>query len=345
MERDRRDLGGRFDAQGCSLACLRSSLLLAEVCFSEGDFRTMLDPRDMHRRALRPLVEAALQADGLQAWANGVVTDALQAPDRQLKAGAITALEDYLLAQAIPSGLRTTSGLNFDLVVAFADEIQRICTDESISLLVSYNGVAWLLEGWRVRTPPRLSADDPLVILPACVAAGLGVHAAAFLAIEEGMRALMHLAGGLAPVREAAVLGLQRMLEQRWTRTLHELRRYALIGDCRQHAAALKAVSVPRLLTDRGRTLDALDLHHEILAAYRRLPQVARASEAGLALRRTLPETVARLLVAERLAGFAAAWAWLAWGDPDVSAIIQESIAGQPLASFEEAAFLRLNFS
>ena len=105
------------------------------------------------------------------------------------------------------------------------------------------------------------------------------------------------------------------------------------------------AVADSALLTVRAHVLDVLDLHHGILATYRRLSAERRYSDQGRALAVSLSDTIRVLLLADRRTGFAAARTWLAWGDQDIQQIVLNSVAEQPLSSYEETAFLRQSYA
>ncbi len=300
------------------------------------------EARSHYRRELRPLLDAALRTPNLRDWSGGFLTVARLSLDERAREGEIEALEDYLLAHSgLPEG-----ELDRDLLAAFADEIQRVCHDETLSLRLSYNAVSWLLSAWRFLADARLADADPLVALPCCAAIGTGVHAVAFRGVAEGTRVLMHMASGpLWRVRDAVAQGFQRMLAEDWPRAMHELRRYALIGDVQQQRVMLVAMTEPTLLSERAHALDALDLLHAILAGFRRLPAQARYGTAVQALRDTLVEAISAVITVERRAGFAAAQTWLAWNDPGIAEIVRQSVERQPLASWQEAASLRQSFS
>lgn len=298
----------------------------------------MTDRRTSFRQAIRPLLEAALHADNLRDWSGGVLTASGRRLDDRLKDDALRVLERYLLAH----GGLLEHELDGDLLAAFGDEIDRLCHDETVSLRTSYSAVGWLLEGWRFLADLTLPDDEPHIVLPACAAVATGIHAAAFQAVEQGARTLMHLAASpLWPVRDAVPRGLCRMLDENWPRTCYELRRYAHIGGALQHRAIALALVTAPSLTKRAHALDALDLLHTILAAYRRLSRGQRLAESAQALHEALVQAVGAAITAERCAGFAAAQTWLAWHDPGITAIVQAAIAQPPLAACEEAALLR----
>ena len=302
----------------------------------------MSDQRARYVAVLKARLQAALRSPNLEAWATGQVPDVRLHPEGRYMDPDIAMLEDVLLEH----GLQPDNSLNLALVTAFAQAVQAVCTDENELLYTSYNGIGWLLAGWRGLASTRLKDGDGREVLLACVAAATGVHAAAFLAIEAGTNNLMELASSpLRAVRMAVPEGLGALLAVHWDRTLHELRRAVIVGDAFRHLAVIRAVSRPELLSVRAHALDALDLHHAILAARRRQSPDARLDEAGRLLRAALPGTIGALLMAERLSGFAAARTWMAWGDPDIVAIVHESATRQPIASYEEAAYLRQRFS
>ncbi|GEM_PF-3061328 len=282
----------------------------------------MQPTQENYRRALRPLLAAALRAPDLHTWSAGFLTVAGRRLDDRWKDDEVLALERYLLEN---SGL--PAHVNDDLLAAFADEIHRVCHDETLSLRISYNGVAWLLDAWRFLTGMPLPSDAPQVILPCCAAVGTGVHAVAFLSAAEGTRVLMRLASGpLLLVREAAAQGLRRMLAGDWLHTMYELRRYAHIGDALEHGAAVRAVAAPELLSDRAHALDALDLYHAILAAYRRLPPASRQHGEHRALAEALAASLGIVIAAGGEVGLAAARTWLAWDDAEISRIVQAGL-------------------
>lgn len=293
----------------------------------------MSGPHEAHRVTLRPLLAAALAATHLHHWSRGYLTVAGRRLDNRLKDREILELEDYLLDH---SGL-PGDGLNRVLLAAFADEVQAVCTDETLSLRLSYNAVLWLLEAWRFLADADVRQDDPLVVLPACAAVGTGVHSIVFRAAFEGARILTHLATSpLRAVREAVVLGFRRMLAEDWPRTMYELRRYAHIGDLLQHRLLVAAVAEAELLTTREQALDALDLHHSIMAALRRRSPAARRSPEAQAFFQTLTETVGVVVAAAPQTGFAAAQTWLSWDDPDISAAVREGLTHPALAPYAE---------
>ncbi len=295
----------------------------------------MTSAREVHRAALRPLLDAALRAPNLRLWAGGYLTVAGRRIDDRAKDDEIADLEDYLIDH---SGL--PARLDDDLLAAFADELRAVCRDESLSLRISYNAVAWLLEGWRFLTDAPLLPDAPRVILPCCAVIGAGIHAAAFRAAAEGVRVLMRAASTpLSPVREAVVRGLRLMLAEDWLHTMYELRRYAHIGSALEHALAAAAVSEAGLLTHRAAALDALDLLHMLMAAFRRLDCRVRSDPEVEALRQALGQGISTVAAAVPETGLAIARAWLTWDDPDISPMVYQSLAdwslvpemGQPL--------------
>ena len=293
----------------------------------------MASLREIHRDALRPLLLDALHASNLRVWVAGYLTVAGRRLDNKQKNIEILMLEDYLLDH---SNL-ALEGANRDLLAGFADAVQSVCQDETLSLRVTYNSVAWLMEGWRFLLDGSLSQQDALLILPACSAVGTGVHAAIFHAVEDGTRVLMHLAANpLDAVRKAVIFGFQRMLLEDWRRALYELRRYVLIGDSLQHAIAAAAVADPGLVAARDKALDALDLHHGILSAFRRLPPQARRQEWGLALQQMLPQAISSLITAIPETGLAVVQVWLTWRDPDIEAIVRAGLNSPALRARPE---------
>lgn len=279
--------------------------------------------QQQHREALRPLLIAALRARRLRQWAGGYLTVAGRRIDHRIKDDEVFDLETYLIDHC---GLPEQE-LDAGLPAAFAEETRAVCRDQSLSLRISYNAVAWLLDGWRFLADASLPSDDPRVILPCCTAVGIGVHAVSFTAIAEGVRSLLRLiASPTQPVREAVIQGIRYMLEEDWPRTMYELRRYAHIGDPPEHYAAAAALADAALLSERERALDAVDLLYVLMAALRRRPTPARHHDDIDALCRALGQAIRAAQTAAPETTLAAAQTWLTWNDPDISRIVEENL-------------------
>ncbi len=104
------------------------------------------------------------------------------------------------------------------------------------------------------------------------------------------------------------------------------------MGSPLEHALAAAAVSEAGLLTQRADVLDALDLLHALMAAFRRLDSRVRSSPEAAALRQALGQAIGTLAAAVPETGLAVARVWLTWDDPDVTQLVHESLAGWPLA-------------
>ena len=78
--------------------------------------------------------------------------------------------------------------------------------------------------------------------------------------IEAGVAMLFQLAHSpLWRIREAAAMGLQRILARKWASTIHRLQRMALDIGPYEWRALVAGVAEPSLLTERTAALDALD--------------------------------------------------------------------------------------
>ncbi len=289
-----------------------------------------------HRQALRPLLHAALESEGL--LPPDQFTLARFSVDRRRRAQLfdpdIAALEDYL----IDHGGLPSAEVDWSLVEAFADEVAALCNDENVSLRHSYVGMEWLLWLLRHRYPPALFGADPespLQLPELCGVVALGEWAVAFRHIEAGVGALLdHAQSPLPPVREACARGLRRMLRGAWTGTYARLRRHALDADALAWRTAIAALADPSLLEARAHTLDALALCGEALAYLRRLSPAAHTHADTRALTRTLGEALAVIVRAAPEVGFAQLWAWAAWDVPPVSDALRAALESPHLAAW-----------
>lgn len=299
----------------------------------------MSSKRETHRRALRPLIEAALRSPGLLSPDDFTIAryDLGGAMRKHLLDPDIAALEDYLIDHSALPGPRA----NLELIWAFGDEVGELCAAGDLSLRLSYVAMEWLL--WRLlqRYPPAVYGDDPdspLQMPQFCAALGIGEWAAAFQQIEAGILALLDMGNSpLWRMRETAAMGLQRMLARAWTSTLHRLQRASLDATPWGWRAIIAAVAEPDLLGDPRHALEALDMHYHALAYLRRLPESVRRQDDVRGLRKGLGYSVSVVVAAAPEAGFAQMRAWAAWNDPDVTWVLRENLKKKRLERWPDA--------
>ncbi|RPI97234.1 MAG: HEAT repeat domain-containing protein [Chloroflexi bacterium] len=180
------------------------------------------------------------------------------------------------------------------------------------------------------RYPPAVfggDSDSPLQMPQVCGAVAFGEWAAAFQHIEAGVSALLHLADSpLWRVREAAAMGLQRLLARQWDSTIRRLQRRALDASPYEWRAIVAGIAEPDLLSTTARALAAFDLHYGALAYLRRVSAEARRSDAVRTLRQALGYSVSVVTMAAPEAGFALMRAWAAWNDADIRWILRENL-------------------
>jgi len=299
----------------------------------------MASKRETHRAELRPLLLAALTSPGLLSPSE--FQQARYSLNAQLRPHLIdpdvTALEDYLLDHCALPGPRS----NLEMIAAFADEVAALSRAPDVSLRASYVALEWLLWQLMHRYPPESfghDADSPLQIPQVVGAVAWGEWAACFQHIEAGVATLLALASSpLWRVREAAAMGLQRMLERAWEGTLRRMMRCVPEADAWQWRALVAGVAEPALLRAPGHAQAALDLHYPAMAYLRDLSAEAKRGEAARVLRQALGYTVSVVTAAAPEAGFAQMHAWAAWGDRDVAWVLRENLKKKRLAAWPEA--------
>ncbi len=288
----------------------------------------MSDKREMHRQALHPLLVAALDSPGLLSPSDSRLARFSLNPDLRahLLDPDIAALEDYLIDHSNLPGRRA----NLELIAAFADAVSAVCAAPDLSLNRSYVAMEWLLRELLTRHPPAVfgsDPDSPLQLPQVCGAVAFGEWAAAFQHIEAGVATLLEVGSSpLWRVREAAAMGLQRLLRRRWDSTVRRLRRWSLDATAYEWRALIAGIAEPDLLEDASHALDALDLHYAALAAIRRLPPGVRRDADVRTLRQALGYSVSVVVAAVPAAGFAQMQTWAAWDDPDVTWILRENV-------------------
>ncbi len=292
-----------------------------------------------HHQALRPLLLAALQSEGL--LPPDQFTLARFSLNRRRRAQLfdpdIAALEDYL----IDHGGLPSAKLDWALVEAFADEVAALCNDPEVSLRYGYVAMEWLLWLLRHRYPPALfgaDSESPLQLPELCGVVALGEWAVAFRHIEAGVEALLeHAQSPLALVQEASARGLRRMLRGAWASSYARLRRHALDADAAAWGAMVGALAEPTLLEARAHTLDALTLCGEALVFLRRLSPKAHTHAQTVALVQALGATLAVAVRAATELGFAQLWAWAAWDVPLVAEALRLALESPHLAPWAQS--------
>jgi hypothetical protein len=298
----------------------------------------MSSKRETYCQTLHPLLLAALDSPGLLSPSAFKMARYSLDPGlkRHLIDPDIAALEDFLIDHSHLPGRRA----DLELIAAFADEVGALCGEPDLSLNRSYVALEWLLRELLNRYPPAVfggDPDSPLQVPQMCSAVAFGEWAAAFQHIESGVATLLDLAGSpLWRVREAVAMGLQRMLERRWTSTVRRLRRRALDATAYEWRALVAGIAEPSLLADSVRALDALDLHYTALAYLRCLPGKSRGSDPVRTLRQALGYTVSVVVAAVPQPGFAQMRAWAAWGHPDVTWVLRENLKKKRLARWPD---------
>jgi hypothetical protein len=288
----------------------------------------MSSKREMHRESLRPLLMAALDSPGLLSPSDFNMARFSLNPSLRvhLLDPDIAALEDYLIDHSNLPGPRA----NLEMIYAFADEVGALCVSPSVSLNRSYIAMEWLL--WRLinRYPPGLFGDDPdspLQLPQICSEVALGEWAATFQHIESGVSTLLEQANSpLWRIREAAAMGLQRMLAHAWDSTIRRLRRRMLDASALEWRAIMAGVAEPALIETRDHALDALDLHYEALVYMRQVPSEMRRAETFRVLRQALAYSVSVVVAAVPEPGFAQMRAWAQWNDPDILWLLRENL-------------------
>jgi hypothetical protein len=298
----------------------------------------MSTKQDTHRRAIRPLLLAALNSPGLLSPSE--FTMARFSLDTRLRAHLldpdISALEDYLIDHSDLPGRRA----NLEMIAAFADEVGTLCTAPDVSLFHSYVAMDWLLQRLLNRYPPSLfgsDPDSPLQMPQLCGAVALGEWAAANCHIEAGVAGVLDLADSpLWRVREGVALGLQRLLYHDWHSTTRRMERRALDANAYEWRGLIAGIAEPALLQEPDHALDALDLHSRALTYLRRLPADTRWADSVRTLRKALGYTVSVVVAAAPEAGFPQMHAWAAWNDPDVQWIIRENLKKKRLNTWPD---------
>jgi hypothetical protein len=298
----------------------------------------MSSKREIYRQTLRPLLLAALDSPGLLSPSEFMMARYSVNPDltMHLIDPDIAALEDYLIDHSHLPGPRA----NLELIAAFADEVGALCAEPDLSLNRSYVALEWLLRELLNRYPPAVFGGDPgspLQMPQLCSTVAFGEWTAAFLHIEAGVATLLDLSGSaLWRVREAVAMGLQRLLERRWTSTIRRLHRRALDATAYEWRAIVAGIAEPPLLADTARALDALDLHYAALAYLRSLPEGSRRGDPVRTLRQALGYSVSVVVAAVPEPGFAQMRAWAAWCDPDVTWVLRENLKKKRLARWPD---------
>jgi hypothetical protein len=285
----------------------------------------MFSKRDTYRAELRPLLWAALQP-------SDSTTD-------RFDAAAMSTLAEYLTAHSALPGPRG----NLELAHAFADEVgalSRTAETGSAELLPA------LLHDLIKRYPPESFGGDPASpqqMPQFCGAVAYGEWAGVGGRIEDGVSELLEQAESpLWRIREAAAMGLQRMLGCNWELTLRELRGRPAEATPYQWRALVAGVAEPALLTDTSRAAEALALGRAALWYLRDRPAGERRTEPVRTLRQALGYALSVLAAAAPDAGFALLHDALSMTDDDVTWVVRENLGKKRLARWpEQVADLR----
>ena len=285
----------------------------------------MSSKRDTHRAELRPLLLAALQPS--------------ESPTHGGDDAAPGSLTDYMIVHSALPGPRG----NLELAHAFADEVgalSRAAETGSAELLPA------LLHDLIQRYPPESFGGDPASpqqMPQFCGAVAYGEWAGVDGRIEDGVSVLLEQAESpLWRIREAAAMGLQRMLACNWEHTLRELRRRAPEATPYQWRALVAGMAEPALLADTSRAAEALALGRAALWYLRNRPAGERRAEPVRTLRQALGYALSVLAAAAPDAGFALLHEALSVADDDVTWVVRENLGKKRLARWpEQVANLR----
>jgi hypothetical protein len=280
---------------------------------------------------LRALLQKALESPGLLAPNEfNLARYSLDAKTRnQLLDPDILALEDYLIDH---SGLPERD-CDPALLHNFGDAVYEICTHPTTPLMVGYQSMGWLLAWLNSHHLPSFFGEDPdspLQTLQMAAALGYGEWAAAYNQVEEGLDKLFTLANSpLWRVREAAALGLQRLMQHAWERSIRRLRYHLLIANLPEWCAVLDAwrnSPTPLFIPPQARLLDILDLLQDGLRFVATLEDHHRADPMLPHFFQIFNSTLAHVVRAEPEIGFAQLGVWAHWENPDVRAILRANL-------------------
>jgi hypothetical protein len=277
--------------------------------------------------SLHQLVQAALHSPGLMPpnEINLARYSLNQQTRNRLLDPDIGALEDYLIDLC---GLPEVDGSSA-LLHEFGDVVYQLCQDEP--LFLSYQNMAWLLAWLNIRHLPSFFGEDPdspLQVLQMAAALGLGEWAALHLQIEEGVGQLLNSAESpLWRVREAAALGLARLLARQWTLTLRRFRQHCLMATPYQWRAMVGSVIVAEGVDE---VLDALALLQDSLHYLRRMDAARRERPDAEALGSLLNSLIAEVASKQPTLGLAQMEVWALWPDGGTKAILRANLPHLP---------------
>lgn len=278
----------------------------------------------MNQTELHSLLHLALQSPGLLPpnEFNLARYSLSQHTRNRLLDPDICALEDYLIDHSNLPG----EASNLELLRGFGDVVYEICRDENTPLQVGYKRMEWLLAWLNMHHPPAFFGEDPdspLQMLQMAAAVGYGVWSAVFNQIQSGTSILFDLANSpLWRVRDAAAIGLHRMLLLEWEMTMRRLRFYAMQANALEWQAMIESLCYPALLERQPyHTIEVLDLQQSALRFVYRM----EGDVAGLMA--ALSRSIVIMVRALPSVGLAQVSAWAAWPDTKVKAIVRGSLA------------------
>jgi hypothetical protein len=203
-------------------------------------------------------------------------------------------LIEYLLSNSNLPGPRG----NLELAAAFADMVEEKFAEDPERL-------------WRfclqltVISADEAPGNNPKGFLPFCGACALGALSAVSSACyQEALARLKELATDPRwRIREAVVMGLQKLLEKQSQKTLNELEGWIVNGNWLTMRAVAAGVAEPALLREKQTAARALALHQQIFGQI--LSDKERKSEQFKTLKKGLGYTLSVVISAIPEEGFA----------------------------------------
>lgn len=236
--------------------------------------------------------------------------------------GTTGAIETFLADNSSLPGPRG----NLELADAFADAVGELAAEDG--------DTAWaLVDKLSKSRACDAPTNDPGEFVAFCTAVAAGqVGAVQHDAYAADAMQLLRYAARDARwrLREAAAMGLQRLLAADFAGIADSLSLWARSDDPLELRAVVAAVAEPALLKEPERARTALDLHRAVLG---RMREIERGSEAYKTLVQGLSYSLSVVVAAMPEEGFALMHDLIAdgCGDPDLRRIVNENLKKQRL--------------
>lgn len=137
-------------------------------------------------------------------------------------------------------------------------------------------------------------------------------------------------------VREAVVQASQRLLRAQWSRACDVMVDWAASGDPLAARAAALAVSAPDLLTSKTQGEDAVTVQAEAVSTFMNVPPERRRTEAALALREALAQSLCVVTEAAPESGFHLMEELAALPDTDIVWIMRQNLQSERLRPWQD---------